>query len=56
MISDKIFVEFVYTCVNLGRCVCTYDWDPVCGYDGRTYSNACKAGCNRMGIAYYGEC
>ena len=47
---------YINTCVTLGRCVCTYDWNPVCGYDGRTYSNACKAGCNRMGIAYYGEC
>ena len=23
--------------------MCTEDWDPVCGKDGVTYGNACKA-------------
>lgn len=34
--------------------VCTTAVKPVCGVDGKTYSNVCKAGCTK--IAHEGAC
>jgi len=31
-------------------------WDPVCGADGRTYSNPCYANANHVRVAHQGEC
>lgn len=38
------------------NCVCTMQYDPVCGCNNKTYSNACAAEC--AGIKKYkkGEC
>ena len=44
------------TCIEEQSCVCSAQFDPQCGVDGHTYSNACVAGCADAAIAHAGEC
>ncbi|PIR71674.1 MAG: hypothetical protein COU43_01310, partial [Candidatus Nealsonbacteria bacterium CG10_big_fil_rev_8_21_14_0_10_37_25] len=36
--------------------VCTLEWDPVCGKDGKTYSNECFAKLAGVEMDYKGKC
>eukprot|EP00579_Thalassiosira_antarctica_P022282 CAMPEP_0201987656 /NCGR_PEP_ID=MMETSP0904-20121228/91909_1 /ASSEMBLY_ACC=CAM_ASM_000553 /TAXON_ID=420261 /ORGANISM="Thalassiosira antarctica, Strain CCMP982" /LENGTH=1137 /DNA_ID=CAMNT_0048541777 /DNA_START=72 /DNA_END=3485 /DNA_ORIENTATION=- len=36
--------------------MCNGEWDPVCGCDGRTHSNVCKAHSSGFSVSRIGEC
>ena len=38
------------------ECPCNNNFRPVCGTNGITYSNACRANCRNIFIVSYGEC
>ena len=42
--------------INAPSCACPLVYSPVCGVDGRTYSNKCIAGCENVEVAYDGAC
>ena len=37
-------------------CMCTMQYDPVCGCDGKVYGNACTAACEGVKSWTKGEC
>ncbi len=46
------------TCVEnfVEDCVCTAQYDPVCGCNKKTYGNSCNASCASIDVDYVGEC
>ena len=37
-------------------CICTMQYDPVCGCDDVSYSNQCAANCAGVDVVSQGEC
>lgn len=40
----------------IADCVCTLQYDPVCGCNNKTYSNACAAECAGIKVYQKGPC
>jgi len=45
-----------WECEKDEECVCTMEYDPVCGEDNKTYSNSCLAECEKIDSWTDGEC
>lgn len=55
-VSPDCGPEMIEQKAGIGECLCLDVWDPVCGSDGRTYSNTCYARCAGVEVVGEGPC
>ncbi|KAJ2945672.1 hypothetical protein O0L34_g507 [Tuta absoluta] len=58
--SGKCMIKFLKPTLK-SSCICTYDYTPVCGNNGKTYGNLCDLNCDKtenpgLEIRKFGEC